>query len=163
MTLSTPRSSARRRTATAQSFYEKRGAYEATPISLSVRASAGDKPLSLKPNRSVEEPSNRFRGPVAGRAGSVVGFAGCDSVESSDVVNQLLVAERPRSFTPGYAWLAKRACAHPGLLPVASFAARRGETTELFLVDACVLTRDDYEVRGLQVASATFLENSFVT
>ena len=74
-------------------------------------------------------------------ASNVVGFAGCDSLESSDVVNRLLVAEPRGSFTPGYAWLAKRACAHPGLLPVASFAARRDERTESVWVDACVLIR----------------------
>ena len=102
--------------------------------------SVGDERLILKPNRSCRVAIQRMR--VASRASCVVGFAGCDSVESSDVVNRLLVADRRGSFTPGYAWLAKRACAHPGLLPVASFAARRGETTELFLVDACVLTRD---------------------
>ncbi len=74
--------------------------------------------------------------PVASRTSSVVGLAGCDSVESSDVVNRSLVADRRGSVTPGYAWLAKRACAHPGLLPVASFAARRDEETGSFLVDA---------------------------
>ena len=61
-------------------------------------------------------------------------FAGCDSVSLSEVVNRLLVADRHYSCTPGYAWLAKRACAHPGLIPVASFAARRNGETESFLV-----------------------------
>ena len=49
-------------------------------------------------------------------------------------MNRLLVADSRGSFTPGYAWLAKRACAHPGLLPVASFAAPRDEKTESVLV-----------------------------
>ena len=70
------------------------------------------------------------------RASNVVGFAGCDSVELSEVVNRLLVADGRGSITPGYAWLAKRACAHPGLLPDAGFAARRDEETDLFLFDA---------------------------
>ena len=101
--------------------------------------SAGDELLIHKPNQSAESQSNVWGPPVVGRASCVVGFAGCDSVESSEVVNRLLVADSRGSFTPGYAWLARRACAYPGLLPVASFAALRDEKTESVLVGAGVL------------------------
>ena len=100
--------------------------------------SVGDERSILKPNQSCRVAIQRM--PVADRAG-VVGFARCDSLESSDVVNRLLVVEPRGSFTPGYAWLAKRASAHPGLLPVAGFAARRDEESELFLDDDEVMTR----------------------
>ena len=85
--------------------------------------SIGDERSILKPNRSRRVAIRRMS-----VASSVVGLAGCDSVESSDVVTRLLVAERRGFFmSPGYACLAKRACAHPRLLPVASFAARSNE------------------------------------
>ena len=58
--------------------------------------------------------SNCFRNSVAGYAGSVVGFAGCDSVELSEVVNRLLVAEPRGSFTPGLRLARKASLRSPG-------------------------------------------------
>ena len=63
--------------------------------------SVGDERSILKPNQSCRVAIQRIR--AAGRASNVVGATGCDSAESSDVVNRLLVADRHGSFTPGYA------------------------------------------------------------
>ncbi len=57
--------------------------------------SAGDERSILKPNRSRRVAIRRMS-----VASSVVGLAGCDSVESSDVVTRLLVAERRGFLCP---------------------------------------------------------------
>ena len=69
--------------------------------------SAGDERSIHKPNQSAESQSN-------GCGLRVVGFAGCDSVESSDVVNHLLVADRRGSFAPGLRLARKASLRSPG-------------------------------------------------
>ena len=72
---------------------------------------------SYRFSNPIEPAESQFDGcglSVVGRASNVVGCAGCDSVEMSEVVNRLLVADGRGFFNPGLRLARKASLRSPG-------------------------------------------------
>ena len=87
------------------------------------------------PINLAESQSDGCRLPAAHGAQRVVGFAGCDSVESSEVVNRLLVAERDVSITPGLRLARKASRRSPGATSGRQLRGSEKEGCKSFLVN----------------------------